>query len=349
MNGVAPGRALPIHVLRARRTAALCRAALSLVAITLAIGWPALALHPALLIVGFALVLTTAGIQLVIPSSHWLIIEESLAPVAGALIVGLGGERVNVLPFLWLAAVASGVLARGGRAQHWVGRAILLVSLTLPGRLRPGMTPSYGAFYIAVLALLLTCGRVTQELRTLLDGARWDADHDGLTGTLSRAAFRMRLDQLPDAASRVELSLLLVDLDNFGAVNKSSGHAAGDAVLVSVAKCLQRWAGSDGLVGRLGGDEFAVVVRTAEPEVLAQHVMDELEGIGDGQVPVAASIGIAMMPRDGDDGETVLRASDIACESLSAAASTRSRATPADRSPTMARRRPGGAAQIDQR
>ena len=47
------------------------------------------------------------------------------------LIIGLGNQRVNVLSILWLAAVASGVMARGGRV-HWIGRTVVLFALALP-------------------------------------------------------------------------------------------------------------------------------------------------------------------------------------------------------------------------
>ena len=85
------------------------------------------------------------------------------------------------------------------------------------------------------MALLLTCGRVTRELRGLLERARYDADPT--TGSPARYPRRLpRPARPPDrVGSRpAELAVLLVDLDGFGQLNKTVGHAAGDAALVSL-------------------------------------------------------------------------------------------------------------------
>lgn len=141
-------------------------------------------------------------------------------------------ERVTILSLLWLTGVASGVLARGGR-MFWVGRAMMLIALGLPAIFVQRPALPYFGFVVATLALLLTCGRVTRELRGMLERARYDADHDSLTGALSRAAFRSGLDQLASAAVGSELAVLLVDLDGFGSINKTNGHGAGDAAMSS--------------------------------------------------------------------------------------------------------------------
>ncbi len=171
-------------------------------------------------------------------------IEESFAGIAGLLIVGTGDERVNVLAVLWLAAVASGVLARGGRV-HWIGRAVLLSVLVMPIVVNGRITPEHAGLCIAAIGLLLTCGRVTRELNHLLAHARHEADHDGLTGALSRSAFRAVLDSLENANRAGDAALLLIDLDNFGQTNKQSGHAAGDALLASTVVALREVLGAD--------------------------------------------------------------------------------------------------------
>ena len=224
--------------------------------------------------VGFAVVLATSVVQLLAPRQEWVQLEESLASISGVLIIGFGPAVVTPLTLLWLTAVASGVLARGGRA-HWVGRALLLVALAMPIVRHQTVTPRYVCLYLAAVALLLTCGRVTEELRKMLDQARYDADHDGLTGALSRTAFRDQLDRVaaqPDGAA-----LLLVDLDNFGQINKTAGHAAGDALLRLVVERMRAAVGPDSVVGRLGGDEFAVIVRTEDPRAIAEVLLGSSE------------------------------------------------------------------------
>ena len=163
---------------------------------------------------------------------------------------------------------------------------------------------------MATIALLLTCGRVTRELRAMLERARYDADHDSLTGALSRAAFRSGLDQL--AGAEAELAVLLVDLDGFGSINKTNGHGAGDAALVAVVDRARKTVGDGDLIGRLGGDEFALAVRDPDPVALGQRLLVALDAPGDAHPALAASIGVARMPHDGQDAESVLRAVDVA-------------------------------------
>jgi diguanylate cyclase (GGDEF)-like protein len=279
-----------------------------------AVLWPPAGTSPVLAGIGFAIVLATSVVQLLAPRQEWVQVEESLASISGVLIIGFGPAVVTPLTLLWLTAVASGVLARGGRA-HWVGRALLLVALAMPIVRHQTITPRYACLYLAAVALLLTCGRVTQELRKLLDQARYDADHDGLTGALSRTAFRDQLDRVAaQAAEDGAAALLLVDLDNFGQVNKTAGHAAGDALLRFVVQRLQAAVGSDSVVGRLGGDEFAAIVRTKDPHALAEALLAGLnhEDPTDGQPAIHAALGMALIPRDGDDAEGLLRAVDVA-------------------------------------
>ncbi|MEA2405551.1 MAG: hypothetical protein QOE08_2198, partial [Thermoleophilaceae bacterium] len=293
------------HVLRARRTAAVARAGLSTAAVALIAAHPAFASRPALAAAGFAFIIATAAVQVLAPRLDWLKIEESVAGLAGILIVGFGDQRVNVLTLLWLAAVASGVLARGGRV-HWIGRLVIVSILVLPVVRMGAVRLEHLGLCLGAIGLLLTCGRLTRELNHLLAKARHDADHDALTGVLSRTAFRATL-----AGLRGEAALVLVDLDDFGQINKTRGHAAGDAVLREVVERLRGAAGERAPVGRLGGDEFAVIVPGDDPENVAGLMLDALADGIDGVV-VPASAGIALTPRHGRDPEALLRAADVA-------------------------------------
>jgi diguanylate cyclase len=304
---------MPAGLRRARQSAAVARATLAAAGALIAVAdAPASHRHPhrpVLVLIGFAIIFATAMVQLVAPRAEWIKIEESLAPVAGVLIVGLGPERITTRWLLWLVAVACGVLARGGRV-FWIGRVMLLASLALPIVRHGQVTLTYACVCLAAIALLLVCGRVTQELRAMLDRARHDADHDGLTGALSRAAFRQSLDAF--LAGGVEGAVILLDLDNFGAINKSAGHAAGDAALRRVVEHMQRVAGDHGIVGRLGGDEFAAILTGADPEQTARQVLAEVIAKPAIGPATDASIGVARFPRDGDDAESLLRAVDVA-------------------------------------
>ena len=151
---------------------------------------------------------------------RWLRIEESLAGAAAILIVGLQGQRVTVLSLLWLVAIGSGVMARGGRV-HWIGRTIVLAALALPVILQGQLSAEHVALCLASLGLLLTSGRLTRELNHLLRQARHDADN---AETLLLAG---------DIASRVA----------------KRGEAGGERPAVSD----RRGAGGGGRVGRQSG------------------------------------------------------------------------------------------------
>ncbi len=147
-----------------------------------------------------------------------------------------------------------------------------------------------------------------RELRRLLEEARYDADHDSLTGALSRRAFHETVAAL--AGGGASGALLLIDLDNFGQVNKTHGHNAGDAMLAAAVEGIREAVGDDAVVGRLGGDEFAVLLCTDDPETAAKAVVESLADPT--ALPVPASIGIAQFPDHGQDAEALLRAADVA-------------------------------------
>jgi diguanylate cyclase (GGDEF)-like protein/PAS domain S-box-containing protein len=91
---------------------------------------------------------------------------------------------------------------------------------------------------------------------------RHRADHDGLTGLLNRAAFHVRLTERVAAAhaSGAPLTLAILDLDRFKAVNDEHGHPAGDVVLAEFANRLRGNARGDDAIGRLGGEEFGWIM-----------------------------------------------------------------------------------------
>jgi EAL domain-containing protein (putative c-di-GMP-specific phosphodiesterase class I) len=163
------------HVLRARRTAAVTRVSMGVIGVTLSLAQPHLLAHPALGIGGFVIIGLTGVVQLAAPALAWLSIEESLSASAGVLIIGFGSEHVTALTLLWLVALASGVLARGGRV-HWIGRTVVLCALALPVLRYGQMSAEYAALLASSVGLLLTSGRLTSELNVLLRQARLQAE-----------------------------------------------------------------------------------------------------------------------------------------------------------------------------
>ena len=163
------------HIVRARRTAAATRVTVGVAGVVLVSGWPALSDYPALALAGFATILAGAAVQLAAPRLALLTLEESLSASAGVMIVGFGSQKVSILSLLWLVAVASGVLARGGRV-HWIGPTVMLGGLLLPVLRDGALTAPYAAFVLGTIALLLTAGRLTSELNALLRQARLQAE-----------------------------------------------------------------------------------------------------------------------------------------------------------------------------
>ncbi|MGW0465695.1 GGDEF domain-containing protein [Streptomyces sp. NPDC003027] len=88
------------------------------------------------------------------------------------------------------------------------------------------------------------------------------ARRDPLTGLHTRAGWTARAEHL--MAKHPNALVLLVDLDDFKAINDTHGHAAGDTVLTETARRLTDWCGRHGIAARLGGDEFAAIV--TEPD-----------------------------------------------------------------------------------
>ena len=145
--------------------------------------------------------------------------------------------------------------------------------------------------------------------------------YDVLTGLPNRQRMKVALDQaLAQARSSYRAdALFLLDLDRFKAVNDTLGHPAGDELLRQVAKRLQKTIGDAGLVGRLGGDEFQVLIagegNTDRLGALATSIIRALSepyGISGSSVTIGCSIGIAMSPHDGSDGDTLVRNADLA-------------------------------------
>lgn len=139
---------------------------------------------------------------------------------------------------------------------------------------------------------------------------------DPLTGAVNRLGFDAAFVRaLGDAQGR-PVALAYVDLDGFKAVNDTLGHAAGDQVLVEVAKRLRAVVRDGDVVARLGGDEYALVLLDVTPSALADVAARATTAIRApiathaGEVRVDASVGLASAPRDGTTLDQVLHAAD---------------------------------------
>ena len=147
------------------------------------------------------------------------------------------------------------------------------------------------------------------------------ARYDDLTGLANRVQFNEELSGLLNAVRRGEshVTLQLIDLDRFKAINDTLGHPVGDKLLKQVAERLRSIIRPADLITRFGGDEF-IVVQTGtdnrqDAEWLAQRLLRAIAEpfeVDGHRLDIGASIGIAMAPADGTDADQLLKKADMA-------------------------------------
>jgi diguanylate cyclase (GGDEF)-like protein/PAS domain S-box-containing protein len=147
------------------------------------------------------------------------------------------------------------------------------------------------------------------------------AQHDGLTDLPNRLLLNDRLTQAMAMAHRHRrrLAVLFLDGDRFKNINDSLGHVIGDRLLQSVAQRLLDCVRRSDTVSRQGGDEFVVllseVTQSEDAAVSAEKILLAMSAphrIGQRDVHLTMSIGIATHPEDGTDAETLVRNADFA-------------------------------------
>uniref|UniRef100_UPI0037518359 putative bifunctional diguanylate cyclase/phosphodiesterase n=1 Tax=Undibacterium sp. TaxID=1914977 RepID=UPI0037518359 len=160
---------------------------------------------------------------------------------------------------------------------------------------------------------------ITDKKRTE-ERIQYLAHYDVLTGLPNRALLEEHAQFAISSAKRkgTTLSLLFFDLDHFKNINDSLGHSTGDALLVELSRRLRDVLREDDIISRLGGDEFILLLSGVD-EVGAERVAEKLlytvnqsYMLGQYDLNVSASIGIAVYPEDGEDLETLLRNADTA-------------------------------------
>jgi diguanylate cyclase (GGDEF)-like protein len=145
--------------------------------------------------------------------------------------------------------------------------------------------------------------------------------HDALTGLPNRVLFLERLASSVEAAARrsIHSAVLFIDIDRFKSVNDIAGHAAGDQLLIGVARRLREALRPSDTVARLGGDEFVVLCENLydvqnEAVAIAERIcatVAEPFSVNGAEVFTTASIGIAFV-RPGDDPHVLVARADSA-------------------------------------
>ncbi|MGH9039256.1 MAG: putative bifunctional diguanylate cyclase/phosphodiesterase [Acidimicrobiia bacterium] len=180
------------------------------------------------------------------------------------------------------------------------------------------LSPSWAAGLAALAGVY--CGAALSTRRRAEAELAHQALHDALTGLPNRVLLADRLDQALARAARsgAGVAVLFIDLDRFKFLNDSRGHAAGDALLVTVAERLREAVRAEDTVARFGGDEFVVVCEDAaagwEAGSVAERISEAFEApflVNGQEVFLSVSVGVAVGGAT-DDPEGLIRDADAA-------------------------------------
>ena len=205
------------------------------------------------------------------------------------------------------------------------GQTIGLAEITRVG-------PAFRAAEIEVASSAASEAAMALENARLHEELRRQAFHDGLTRLANRALFTDRLDHALARTGRGpgRVAVLFGDIDGFKAVNDQLGHVRGDQVLVAISERISGCLRTADTVARLGGDEFAVLLEDqldpSEAEHVAQRIVEAVRepiSLGETQVSVGISIGVAFSSADVATADALLRDADSAMYHAKAAGKAR--------------------------
>ena len=163
--------------------------------------------------------------------------------------------------------------------------------------------------------------RADEELRLNQAVMTYQSEHDWLTDLPNQRVLRDRIEQAIKLAARnaKKIAIFFLDLDGFKHINDSLGHAVGDKLLQSTAKCLGAALRDSDTLSRFGGDEFILLLPEVEHPggtvAAAARLLEavaEIQSAGEHELHVTACIGISIYPDDGLDGETLIKNADAA-------------------------------------
>jgi diguanylate cyclase (GGDEF)-like protein/PAS domain S-box-containing protein len=261
------------------------------------------------------------GILLIDPQGRILVSNSAMGLISGFSAEELRGQPVEILLPEALHAQHRGDLQQFFQQprRHNMGQGRILW-LQRKDRVQLPVDITLGSFLRKGQPLVVAFVRDVTDMRRMEERMQYQATHDTLTGLGNRWAFQQHLQECMQQAQVTgePSALLLLDLDNFKAINDGYGHPAGDHVLQEVAKRLKAVLRSQGWLARLGGDEFAVLLPHADADVAAQwaeqilHAMQAPCAWGQVQLEFGTSIGVGLSPLDARDPPSLMRCADMA-------------------------------------
>ena len=176
---------------------------------------------------------------------------------------------------------------------------------------------------VAGASKLLMVANDISEQRQLTELLSYQASHDALTELFNRREFERRVERALAAAAAggPPAALLYIDLDQFKLINDTSGHIAGDQLLIQLAITMREQLRGGDVLARLGGDEFGVLATNVHDIAGARHVAERLRERIDGYVfvweqrtyTISASIGAVMIDHPNANLKDLLAQADTAC------------------------------------
>jgi diguanylate cyclase (GGDEF)-like protein len=232
---------------------------------------------------------------------RWLSVAAAVGAAGGGLLPlvipehpGLSGSMMFIPATLFFVEFAADRQRRAAGIQHLVRRRrsfsvvpYLAVAATDALLLVVGCSAGPVVLTVSLAAVVLTALVVIRQVNALRDNGRLlrrvhanqlelahRASHDDLTDLANRALFEQEA-RAALAGTTGTLSVAMIDLDDFKAINDRLGHAVGDALLVVVAERLREAVRGDDVVARFGGDEFGLLLRGLRADE-ATEVLDRI-------------------------------------------------------------------------
>ncbi len=256
-----------------------------------------------------------------------------LGLIAGLSLLLRVGPQLEVLMIANSLCYGVGICARNaGRPAIALGQLALAVCPVMIACLIIGTLP-FVTLAITITLLLPAMASITMNvfkvLRESISAAETSAlladrmqvlaRTDVVTGLANRAGLNHAMvETLMDLPDGQMLALYWLDLDRFKEVNDLLGHPVGDRVLSEIARRLRAAAPVDATVSRFGGDEFIIFCEISsrkECEQLAARLLDEIVRpvrIDGDRLEVQASMGISILPEDGNDSDALMQRADLA-------------------------------------
>lgn len=249
----------------------------------------------------------------------WPSLARAAVAVVGVCLIStsaaLPSQRALRNPALNIEAAKAEHRALMAVLSVMAGPVLIVLDLVSPF----GLSMAFAALGSAFLSMMVSA-HVFRLLR------RWgslehEVHHDSLTGLPNRPYFNARLELAIELArsERRTLAVMFLDLDRFKNVNDSLGHAAGNSLLIQVARRLRSSVDRTVTVARLAGDEFAILIPTVRnykhTETIAKAMLEAFEDpfeLGRRKVYVTPSIGVAHYPTDGMVPSELLEHADAA-------------------------------------